>query len=529
MILNVSRKRRGNILEKITYRTNLMRLRYRMAALLLAAILLASVNGKVAFAAETLADVENSYAKKEITALVESGILSGFEDGSFRPDQPMIRAELAKVLVLSLGLKEDPEAAAHFTDIPQYAWYRGYVGALVKSGITQGTSSNTFSPSDQVTREALAVFFIRAFGLEEKAGQMVPDAAVSDLDQVSDWAKPHVSLALQMGFLKGMPNEDGTVRFAPVEQAQRQALARLAYEFTVHKDTFVEKARVVVETKVKEKKGTTGGNEPDAGASAGGGAGPETAGAPTPGTEPATSRSGSPAGGTPPIGGTAPPAEPTPPANGNPPIGGTAPPADAVPLHIQAAIDAIQALPTTESLTISDKSKVAAARMKVNEAKQNGAIDADITNLNVLTAAEAKIAEREAAAQTPAVPMITSASANIGGRSVAAAIGNSNVVNFTLPASLQADDRFTGFTVQASGDVQKLKVTFAGISKTVNFYNGVANVSVSQLLGSSLDPQGDGVSVGTLRSLLGANALTVSGVITDASGTQVVVTLIIST
>ncbi|MBP1990525.1 S-layer homology domain-containing protein [Paenibacillus eucommiae] len=190
-------------------------------------------------------DVSNSYAKQEIYDLVKEGIVSGYEDGTFQPEKAMSRAELAKIIVLSMGLEENPAKAAAFSDVSPSSWYRGYVGALVESGITQGTSGSTFAPDAKVTREELVVFFIRALGLEALAGRLEVDSKLADIHTVADWARQQVSLAFQIGFVNGIEDKDGTLKFSPKENAQRQALARLAYEFKKNQSSYVAKAEEI--------------------------------------------------------------------------------------------------------------------------------------------------------------------------------------------------------------------------------------------------------------------------------------------
>ncbi|MDF2961977.1 MAG: hypothetical protein K0S39_3712 [Paenibacillus sp.] len=187
-------------------------------------------------------DIADSYALKEIQILADEGIVSGYEDGSFQPHKAMSRAELAKIIAISLGLEENEDKAAAFTDVAATAWYRGFVGALAESGITDGTSPATFSPDAKVTREELVVFFIRSMKLEETAKTLAVDAKLSDLKDVSVWAQASVSLAFKVGFVNGIENKDGSLRFSPKENAERQALARLVYEFKTNKKRFVQKA-----------------------------------------------------------------------------------------------------------------------------------------------------------------------------------------------------------------------------------------------------------------------------------------------
>jgi uncharacterized protein YjdB len=233
------------------------RIVYSLLSKLLVCFILLSMTGigNLAYAAEDatngsksesdIIDIGDSYAAKEIKALVDAHIISGFGNGLFKPNEAMTRAQLAKVLVLSLGLKEDSSAAASFNDVPDDSWYKGFVGALIQSHITDGTSPSTFSPDKQVSREELAVFFIRAFDLEKKAKTVASGIQFSDADQISYWAKSYVDFASQIGFINGISNADATVRFEPKGNAERQALARLAYEFKFNSKIYLEKANQI--------------------------------------------------------------------------------------------------------------------------------------------------------------------------------------------------------------------------------------------------------------------------------------------
>ncbi|WP_282936483.1 S-layer homology domain-containing protein [Paenibacillus sp. RC67] len=198
-------------------------------------------------------DINESYAKKEIKALTDAGILSGYSDDRFAPEQPMTRAELAKIIVMSLGLKENADKASAFTDVDPDSWYRGFVGSLIQSGITQGTSDTTFSPEERVTREQLVVFFIRAMGLQTVADKLSAELPFTDRNAISAWARSSVLLASKISFVQGMDNGDGGIRFEPGTPAQRQALARLAYEFHKNRQQYIEAAQKLTTTEPKKE------------------------------------------------------------------------------------------------------------------------------------------------------------------------------------------------------------------------------------------------------------------------------------
>ncbi len=224
--------------------------RRQVSILLVFVLLITMLMPAMAYGAEaSLKDISGSYAQQEIQSLIQQGIVNGYEDGTFRPDQAMTRAEFAKILSLALGLKEKPEAAASFKDVAASSWYQGYVGAITELGITEGTSPGRFSPDSEVTREELIVFFIRALDLEIVAGQLPANAELADLNKVSPWAQTAVSLAYKIGFINGV-EQNGAITFHPQDHAQRQALARLTYEFIHNKNVLVKKAQILAVSEI---------------------------------------------------------------------------------------------------------------------------------------------------------------------------------------------------------------------------------------------------------------------------------------
>ncbi len=108
--------------------------------------------------------MDDKWYAKPIVALVSEGIVTGYEDRTFRPNQTISRAEMAKMLVESYKdlhtIKNKPKIA--FGDVPRNQWYSKYVETLVESGVTTGTSPTTFSPNDRLTRAQAATFIYRA-------------------------------------------------------------------------------------------------------------------------------------------------------------------------------------------------------------------------------------------------------------------------------------------------------------------------------------------------------------------------------
>ncbi|MBL0389318.1 S-layer homology domain-containing protein [Tumebacillus sp. ITR2] len=213
----------------------------KLPSLLLTGVLLSSVLPISSANAQTpaLNDLGSSYAQTEIRALIDAGIIAGYEDNTFRPAATMTRQEFATLLSKALNLTPNPTASAKFTDVE--SWAQPFVGALVTAGLTSGTSATTFGANDPITREQLAAFFVRAMGKGEQANSYNLTSTFADENATSDYAKPLVALTQHIGFIKGSQDAKGTWTFDPQGNAERQAVARLAYEFHTHGNTYTTK------------------------------------------------------------------------------------------------------------------------------------------------------------------------------------------------------------------------------------------------------------------------------------------------
>jgi hypothetical protein len=96
-----------------------------------------------------------------IAALANAGIINGYPDGTFKPNAPIHRNHMAKILALAFGLKASPTATTPFTDL-NHQEYEGYIKALYENKITTGMTPTTFGGTSNVTRGQFATFVFRA-------------------------------------------------------------------------------------------------------------------------------------------------------------------------------------------------------------------------------------------------------------------------------------------------------------------------------------------------------------------------------
>lgn len=166
------------------------------------------------------------WAYGHVQLLAELGAVSGFADGSSRPDAPVTRAEFVKMLAVALDIAPGDGATA-FTDVPPGAWFAPYVSACVAAGLVQGTSATTFSPNAYVTREEVAVLIDRALDLA--AGDALP---FTDVDAISPWARDAVRATYAAHILGGYPDRTfrprGLLSRAEAAAVLARAIERLA-------------------------------------------------------------------------------------------------------------------------------------------------------------------------------------------------------------------------------------------------------------------------------------------------------------
>jgi hypothetical protein len=101
----------------------------------------------------------------EIEWLVDEGITTGYDDGTFRPTTPVDRQSMAAFLYRAAGSPNGPDptcTTAAFPDVPANHLFCGEIDWLVDEGITTGYDDGTFRPTTPVDRQSMAAFLYRA-------------------------------------------------------------------------------------------------------------------------------------------------------------------------------------------------------------------------------------------------------------------------------------------------------------------------------------------------------------------------------
>lgn len=148
-------------------------------------------------------DIDKHWAVDSINEFVKKGYIEGYEDGTFKPENAITRAEFAKIVnkVCGFTIKADVE----FSDISSDAWYYDDIRIGGKAGYIDGYENNTFKPEQPITREEAAKIVAK---VTEFRGDGV--IGFKDAKDVSDWAKDYVDALSDNKVINGY--EDNTFR-----------------------------------------------------------------------------------------------------------------------------------------------------------------------------------------------------------------------------------------------------------------------------------------------------------------------------
>lgn len=109
-----------------------------------------------------------------VTTLVELEILTGDDQGNFNPDKTITRAEAAAIICRMLGVETEATSttANTFSDVPSSHWAAGYISKAARLGIVSGYGDGKFGPEDSVTQQQIIKMIVCAMDYESKADEL---------------------------------------------------------------------------------------------------------------------------------------------------------------------------------------------------------------------------------------------------------------------------------------------------------------------------------------------------------------------
>lgn len=187
-------------------------------SLMMAIFLLLNLS-QVAYATDSFPDVNSHWAKKWIDQATLMGFVSGYDDGTFKPDKTVSRAEFSKLLNNAMLLETTEETS--FKDVKPDEWFFNEIKKSVGSGIFSGYEDNTFRPNSGIRRQEAAKVISSAITTKETEGDGA--TRLTDYNKIADWAKQGVNFVYNKGYMLGYP--DGT--YAPEKELTRAEAVKI--------------------------------------------------------------------------------------------------------------------------------------------------------------------------------------------------------------------------------------------------------------------------------------------------------------
>ncbi|ULO05203.1 S-layer homology domain-containing protein [Paenibacillus sp. 19GGS1-52] len=239
-------------------------------SLFFACMLFSSFGVAFGATASQASDIKGHWAESQINTWIQKGLIKKYEDGSFKPDNSITRAEFFSLINRSFGFTE--KAAISFSDVPSNHWAYSELAVAVKAGYITGYADGTIGPNKPISRQEVAVIVGRLLNLSanESAGTSFQDASM-----IADWAKYAVNTAIVSNILIGHDADSSFKPMNPLNRAEAVvALDRVISYKAEAKENTIGETGAVGQTGAAGTAGATGAAGATGSAGATGATGP---------------------------------------------------------------------------------------------------------------------------------------------------------------------------------------------------------------------------------------------------------------
>lgn len=169
---------------------------------------------------------KDHWAFNEVAELVERGVIAGYDDGSFKPDNTVTRAEWAKIMVLAAGV-QTTDNSVRFSDMGGH-WANPYVNAA--SQYLASYADGSFRPDQAAVREDVTVSLVKLKGYDVNDVDYSYLNRFTDVNSISNDLKKYVAVAIENELISGF--EDNTFRGqATLTRAEAATLLWRAFQY----------------------------------------------------------------------------------------------------------------------------------------------------------------------------------------------------------------------------------------------------------------------------------------------------------
>jgi hypothetical protein len=164
----------------------------------------------------TLSDISGHWAQNQIVSLVGKNVISGYPDNTFKPDNPVTRAEF--MVMTNRAFSFTNTADINYTDVKSSDWFAPEVAKAQAAGYISGFPDGSMKPNNQISRQEAASMLARALQLDTTVANPLN---FTDADSIPAWSKNAIAAMVKANCISGYP--DGS--FKPANSISRAEAA----------------------------------------------------------------------------------------------------------------------------------------------------------------------------------------------------------------------------------------------------------------------------------------------------------------
>lgn len=153
------------------------------------------------------ADVQGSWAESCISSLAQQQVISGYPDGSFRPDAPVSRAEFAAMVNKAFPNAERSRSATQFADVTPGYWAYNSIRVATETGFLSGYPGNIFRPNQNIPRAQVLVALANGLNFNAQGPvELTLNNNFDDANAIPDYARSPIAAATNQQLVVNYPN-----------------------------------------------------------------------------------------------------------------------------------------------------------------------------------------------------------------------------------------------------------------------------------------------------------------------------------
>lgn len=145
-------------------------------------------------------DINGHWAQQQIEFMISQGIITGYPDNTFRPEQTITRAEFMVMTNKTFGFTGS--TPINYRDVDSGDWFAIDIARARAAGYISGYEDGTIRPNQQISRQEAAVIIAKILSLKPSNTAIVLNR-ISDNKSIAAWARDSIAASLERGYIQG--------------------------------------------------------------------------------------------------------------------------------------------------------------------------------------------------------------------------------------------------------------------------------------------------------------------------------------